>query len=272
MVSKSSSAPPSARTAVFSQISASGRVEQVVQRLTDAIVLGVLVPGERLPSESQLAKRFGVALVTAREGLSLLRENGLIETRRGREGGSFVTPPHSRHGAVLRARLAGLSRVDLQDMGLYLSVITAAAAAHAADRVLDSDIDNLRGLVDPEFPESDQASGRAEGAFHIQLAVLSQSTRLVRDQIRLQAEFGPLLWYASEITSAAGPGGGAEAPGAEPNTATATCLSYQLSVVDALAARDPRGSRAAVEYHFSDHLAQLLDAKAAVDRGDSLEN
>lgn len=272
MLSKSSSAPSSAHTVVFSQISASGRVEQVVQRLTDAIVLGVLVPGERLPSESQLAKRFGVALVTAREGLSLLRENGLIETRRGREGGSFVTPPHARHGAVLRARLAGLSRVDLQDMGLYLSVITAAAAAHAADRVLDSDIDNLRGLVYQELPESDQASGRAEGAFHIQLAVLSQSARLVRDQIRLQAEFGPLLWYASDITIAASPGGGASAHSAEPNTATATCLSYQLSVVDALAARDARGSRAAVEEHFADHLAQLLEAKAAVDRGDSLEN
>jgi len=210
--------------------------------------------------------------VTAREGLSILRENGLIETRRGREGGSFVTPPHARHGAVLRARLAGLSRVDLQDMGLYLSVITAAAAAHAADRVLDSDIDNLRGLVDPELPESDQASGRAEGAFHIQLAVLSESARLARDQIRLQAEFGPLLWYASDITIAAGPRGGASAHSAEPNTASATCLSYQLSVVDALTARDPRGSRAAVEYHFSDHLAQLLEAKAAVDRGDSLEN
>ncbi|MEO7147758.1 MAG: GntR family transcriptional regulator [Terrimesophilobacter sp.] len=270
-MSKTSSAPPSARTAVFSQISASGRVEQVVQRLTDAIVLGVLAPGERLPSESQLAKRFGVALVTAREGLSVLRENGLVETRRGREGGSFVTPPDARHGAVLRARLAGLSRVDLQDMGLFLSVVTAAAASQAAHRALESDIDNLRGWVAPELSESDQAPGRAEGAFHLQLGVLSQSARLVREQIRLQAEFGPLLWYAGEtngaITRAVGSGSGAEE-----NSAAATCLSYRLSVIAALAARDPHGARAAVEGHFSDHLARLLEAKAAVDRGDSLEH
>lgn len=280
-MSKSSSAPPSARTAVFSQISASGRVEQVVQRLTDAIVLGVLAPGERLPSESQLAKRLGVALVTAREGLSILRENGLVETRRGREGGSFVTPPDVRHGAVLRARLAGLSRVDLQDMGLYLCVITTAAAAQAADRALDSDIDNLRGWVDPQLPEPDQAPGRAEGAFHLQLAVLSQSARLVREQIRLQAEFGPLLWYASEIAEArqrtdSEVTDSIDARSAATRTALAhsaavTCLSYRLSVIAALAARDRNRASAEVDTHFSHHLAQLLEAKAAVDRRDSLE-
>ena len=270
-MSKSSSAPPSARTAVFSQISASGRVQQVVQRLTDAIVLGVLAPGERLPSESQLAKRFGVALVTAREGLSVLRENGLVETRRGREGGSFVTPPDARHGAVLRARLAGLSRVDLQDMGLYLSVITAAAAAQAADRALASDIDNLRGWVDPQLPEPDQAPGRAEGAFHLQLAVLSQSARLVREQIRVQAEFGPLLWYASEIAEVGQRTGGVTADSVPTRSAAATCPSYRLSVIAALAARDPNRASAEVDTHFSHHLSQLLEAKAAVDRGDSLE-
>ena len=78
---------PGAREAIFAQLVESGRAEQVAQRLTDAIILGVLTPGERLPSESELAKRFGVALITVREvnkGPSyVLREAG-VEMRRAR--------------------------------------------------------------------------------------------------------------------------------------------------------------------------------------------
>jgi len=274
-MSTPSSAPPSAHTAVFAQLSASGRVEQVVQRLTDAIVLGVLAPGERLPSEAQLAKRFGVAVVTAREGLSILRENGLVETRRGREGGSFVTAQDAEHGAALRTRLHRLSRVDLQDMAPYLSVITAAAAAQAADRAFDSDIASLRRWphhdspsIEPDATGADaagaleQSQGRAEGAFHLQLAVLSQSTRLVREQIRLQAEFGPLLWYGPTSVSTAG-------SHAVSRSTAPHCLDYRLSVVESLASRDGHSARATVETHLAAHLTQLLEAKAAVDRGET---
>ena len=253
-MSTSSSTPPSAHTTVFAQLSASGRVEQVVERLTDAIVLGVLTPGERLPSEAQLAKRFGVAVVTAREGLSILRENGLVETRRGREGGSFVTAQDAGHSQALRARLRRLSRVDLQDLALYLSVITAAAAAQAAVRALDSDINGLRRW--PLGQGAAASSGRAEGAFHLQLAVLSQSTRLVREQIRLQAEFGPLLWSGTALTT--------------PATARPElhCADYRADVVAALADRDGARVSSTVETHLAAHLAQLLAAKTDVDRGD----
>ena len=255
-MSTSSSALPSAHTAVFAQLSASGRVEQVVQRLTDAIVLGVLAPGERLPSEAQLAKRFGVAVVTAREGLSVLRENGLVETRRGREGGSFVTAQDAEHGHALRARLRRLSRVDLQDLALYLSVITAAAATQASVRALDSEIDGLRRRPQGKGAAAAPSSGRAEGAFHLQLAVLSQSTRLVREQIRLQAEFGPLLWSGTAVDPSAI---------ARPEL---HCSDYRAAVVAALVDRDGGRASSTVEIHLAQHLAQLLAAKTDVDRGD----
>jgi DNA-binding GntR family transcriptional regulator len=37
---------------------------------------------------------------------------------------------------------------------------------------------------------------RAEGTFHLELAVAAQSARLAREEITLQAEIGPLLWLA----------------------------------------------------------------------------
>src|ERR687898_1915107 len=79
------------RAVVFSPLDGTGRAELVEQRLTDAIVSGVLRDGERLPSESELSRSLGVALVTAREALEGMRDRGLVKTRRGRDGGSFVT-------------------------------------------------------------------------------------------------------------------------------------------------------------------------------------
>src|SRR4051794_24590495 len=71
----------------------SGRAEQVAQRLGEAIRLGLILDGERLPPEIQLSEQLGVATVTLREALAALRKEGLIVTRRGRGGGTFVRSP-----------------------------------------------------------------------------------------------------------------------------------------------------------------------------------
>lgn len=47
-------------------------------------------PGDRLPSESALAARFGVAAPTVRQALAVLRERGIVESRHG--VGTFVRP------------------------------------------------------------------------------------------------------------------------------------------------------------------------------------
>ena len=69
-----------------------------------------------------MARQFGVATVTTREALEALRELGLVETRRGRDGGSFVIAEGSRTARIDR-RVKALSRVELRDMGVSLSLI-----------------------------------------------------------------------------------------------------------------------------------------------------
>ena len=118
---------PGAREAVFAQLADAGRAEQVAQRLTDGIVLGVLHPGERLPSEPELARRFGVALITVREGLGILREAGLVETRRGRDGGSFVVEGDAEHRSLITSRIRAFAQVELSDMAVYFGAIFGAA-------------------------------------------------------------------------------------------------------------------------------------------------
>ena len=221
-----------AREAVFAQLIDAGRAEQVAQRLTDAIILGVLEPGERLPSEPELAKRFGVALITVREGLGVLRDTGLIDTRRGREGGSFITANPAAHGSLLAARLRNLARVDLSDMAVYFSTIVAGSAERAALRASGDDAARLTAwLADAEWSTTAAARSNA-GGFYLELAVLSQSARLVREQISLQADFGPLLMLA--MTD----------PRARTRLAAENALIAQaISTQDAPTARDRKSTR-----------------------------
>jgi DNA-binding FadR family transcriptional regulator len=245
---------PGARDAVFAQLGGAGRAEQVAQRLTDAIVLGVLVAGERLPSEAELSRRFGVALVTAREGLGILREAGLVETRRGREGGSFVIESPAPHAALVSARLRGLSQVELSDLAVYITAIAAACADRAAERSAPADDERLRSWLDAADFTTAAEARRNAGGFFLELAVLSQSTRLVREQIRLQAEFGPVLWL------------GMTDPDLRDRTSAAT-----RSIADAIAARDGEAARAQVSRLIRSIAEWLLAARARLEKGGVLD-
>jgi DNA-binding transcriptional regulator YhcF (GntR family) len=62
--------------------------QQVAARLRAAILTGKLSPGERLPSQVELSKTYGVARMTIQQALRILKDDGLIATRQG--SGMFV--------------------------------------------------------------------------------------------------------------------------------------------------------------------------------------
>jgi DNA-binding FadR family transcriptional regulator len=180
---------------VFAPLEAAGRVETVTRRLSDAIALGLLRDAEQLPSEAELAATFNVSTVTVREALTALRGSGLIETRRGRRGGSFVTSPDDPRAVLVRSRLADLSLSDLRDLCDHYVAVTGTAAYLAADRAGEDDIERI-AVSASRFADAPEAGGRrrAEGHFHVEVAAAGQSARLTRAELDLQSEVGPLLW------------------------------------------------------------------------------
>src|ERR1700742_3846143 len=78
---------------VFAPVPVRNAFEVTVERLAQSIRLGVLADGEQLPPERELADLLGVSRVTLREAIKALREGGLVESRRGRGGGTFVVSP-----------------------------------------------------------------------------------------------------------------------------------------------------------------------------------
>src|SRR3954462_14497448 len=78
---------------MFSPVPVRNAFEVTIERLAQSIRLGVIVEGDRLPPERELAETLGVSRGTLREAIKALRDAGLVESRRGRGGGPFVAAP-----------------------------------------------------------------------------------------------------------------------------------------------------------------------------------
>jgi GntR family transcriptional regulator, transcriptional repressor for pyruvate dehydrogenase complex len=231
-----------ARSAVFAPLDQDSRAEIVARRLSDAIALGLLRDGAQLPSESDLAARFGVATVTVREALTTLRHRGLLETRRGRGGGSFVTAPKDPARSVLLARLAEVSALDLRDLGDHYAALGGSAARLAAERAGPEDLERLEeAMKDLDNATSARERRRAEGQFHVEVAAAAQSARLTREEIRLQTEVGPLLWLALDDVDA-----------------HASACAQHRAVARAIARGHRDKARSLAEEHILDTVARAL--------------
>lgn len=167
------------------------------RRIAEAITGGLLRPGERLPTESELAKSFGVAPVTAREALQSLRSRGLVVTRRGRNGGSFVAAS-ADSGAFTRRALQSKTRLSLRDLGAHYAAITVGCARLATLRADPSEIDAIRRRSEGDAIDDALQWRRVANDTMLELSALSQSARLTREQMRLQVELSPYLALLDE--------------------------------------------------------------------------
>jgi DNA-binding FadR family transcriptional regulator len=182
------------RAILAAPASTMGRADDLARRLGDAIRVGLILDGERLPSEARLARQLGVASVTLREVLRMLRSEGLIATRRGRGGGTVVTAP-ADGGRTLAQRLRELTMLDVRDLGDQRSAILCAAAELAASRVQPADVERLRSHVQRLDAGRDASElRRADSLFTVEVAVAAQSPRLAQEDLRLRAEVGDLWW------------------------------------------------------------------------------
>lgn len=240
-----------ARQAVFAPLDdGAGRSEAVARRLGSAIALGIVEDGEQLPSEAQLAASLGVAPTTLREALADLRDRGLVTTRRGRGGGSFVNADPVALADVARDRLRDLGSVDLRELGDLRSAVGGTAARLAATRASSADINTMRALLDRLAEAGDPYDQRRLEARHvIAVAAAAQSVRLTRQEIELQAELGQL---------------------AAATTRSADFLAYAVtvrrSVVDAIAAREPELARSRTEDLIEEETVALIEAHLRLTR------
>ncbi|AUI51483.1 FadR/GntR family transcriptional regulator [Arthrobacter crystallopoietes] len=237
--------PPALQSQIYRSLPEKERSEAIVQRISTAIALGMLRVGERLPVESELSDMFGVAGATLREALAELRERGVVETRRGRNGGTFVVKSPAAQEQQLRKYLRDTSIADLRDLGDEQTAVAAAAARLACDRAHPKDLDRLEQLAKAlAGADSPETQARSDSRFHIELAVVAQSPRLTSLEIRLQSEVGQLLW--SPIAGVFDP---------------ATAAREHVRIVDAIRADEPDDAQRLVVEHIRRNTYHLIDTK-----------
>ncbi|WP_435106133.1 FadR/GntR family transcriptional regulator [Arhodomonas sp. AD133] len=236
-------------SATFGRLKAESRRDEVVRRLMGAISLGMLRDGEQLPSESDLARQFGVATVTLREALSTLRHHGYIETRRGRKGGSFVRAPSEEAAEHHRlARLADVSAFELRDIGDEQRAVTGMAAWLAAERASQTDIERLFAFARAMSEAATTVDRkRADARFHIETAVAAQSVRLTHAEIQLQPVLGELLGLSDRD-----------------RTVIDDMVADHFAIAEAVAAREPALARERAEAHVGRVVKLLLNAHLAI--------
>lgn len=168
----------------------------VARRLRTAIGLGVLTPGEKLPREIDLAKQLGVTAFSLREALGTLRAEGLIVTRVGKNGGSYVSRLPATDSLV-GEELLRWTATELRDLGDWRTALTTYAAWLAARRDAVVTSGRLAACAEDLEAAAGAAEGRrALGRFHVELAAGAQSMRLTRAELVAHEEFD---WLAQVL-------------------------------------------------------------------------
>jgi GntR family transcriptional regulator, transcriptional repressor for pyruvate dehydrogenase complex len=168
--------------------------EETVERLLDAIKLGLVGFGERLPPERELAPRLGVSRVTLREATRSLADAGVVEVRRGRSGGTFVRWQPARPSLADVRRIAADMGEDLEDALVLRSVVEPGAAAAAARRSLTADERTyLTGRLRTVGEAAPTGYRAADTAFHLALAELTGSRSVLAAATDVRARLNDLL-------------------------------------------------------------------------------
>jgi len=109
------------------------RYHRIAESLRDRIHAGRLTPGTRLDNQRQLAKSFGVTLMTLRQALEVLERENLIARRHGL--GTFVAAPSIDYDILQLRRFAG----DLSAQGEHVTTrLLGGRVARADRRVTDA--------------------------------------------------------------------------------------------------------------------------------------
>jgi GntR family transcriptional regulator len=169
------------------------KYQRIADDLKAAIEAGEYTPGDRLPGENVLASQYGVAVMTARQALRVLKNQGLAESRKG--AGVFVR-------AFRPIRRRGIQRLSRNQWGAGKSIWSADE-----DRPLSVDqvkveevlppahIANMLGLEEGETACARSRRFVLEGQ-PVMIATSYLPFRIVSGSAITQADTGPGGTYA----------------------------------------------------------------------------
>ena len=154
--------------------------DQVVERLVTAVALGVYVPGQRLPSERELAPMLSVSRTTVRDALRRLTETGYVEVRRGRHGGYYVLADWGPSSADMVRRHLVPNWEAFEALFDARTLLEPLIARTAAVRRTPGDCDAIgAALAAYENAQDREASRQADERLHRAIAAAAHNPVLL---------------------------------------------------------------------------------------------
>lgn len=204
--------------------------EQLVHQLVTYIQLSGLQPGDRLPSERELAAEMQVSRVSLRQATVALEVQGLLEVRHG--GGIYVRSVNEAPGQIseLLTRRARLPEV-LEAREALETVIARLAASRRSDADLRA-IDDALELMSSEI-EGGELGDKGDAAFHLAVTTAAGNSVLAQ----LMQMLAPRV-QESRVASLS-----------EPGRPPKSLIAHQR-IADAIRSGDPRAAETAMRRHL----------------------
>lgn len=203
--------------------------EETVERVLQGMKLGIFAIGTKLPPERDLARHLGVSRATLQEALRELQEAGLLETRRGRYGGTFIVavPSDGAQGEVPAA--------ECEDALTFRRIVEPAAAELAARSRPSAEASrHLRQCLTDSSATDDDLYRSVDARFHIAIAELAGSRTLLDAVVETRARVNALLEHIPQLRA---------------NLQHADQQHAQIA--EAILAGDPAAARSLMEDHLA---------------------
>jgi GntR family transcriptional repressor for pyruvate dehydrogenase complex len=181
-----------AGTHVFTRLAVEPAYRVVSTAIERAILDGQLPPGSALPTEQELAERFGVHRSTVREAIRQVEQEGLLQRREGRR--LFVVLPGVQDVAPRATRLLLLQQTTFQELWELAVSLEPLASRLAAERVEPQDLaqldDNLKAS---ELARDDATLVRLDVEFHALVGRASRNRALMLAREPVGLLYSPTL-------------------------------------------------------------------------------
>ncbi len=232
---------------VFKPIRPKKLSEEIVDQIKELISRGELNPGQKIPSERELASFLGVSRPSVREAIMVLEAMGFLESRQG--GGTYV---RSLADVSMADPLASMvERRDPRMLHALTEVrigLETWSAYLAAKRAEDSEIERLKELYAVMVDQSASGGWDAEvdAQFHLTITAATHNTLQVHVLDTIQSLFQTTIMVAlSEFYSKEG--------------YIELLLNHHREIMEAIAARDPERARDKMMEHLT-----LVEEKLAL--------
>ena len=122
--------------------------EEVYNSIRRDMMRGKLKPGDKLPSERDLAEQLGVGRPVVREALRALENSGVLEFRKGASGGAFIRRGDGRAVSRTVNDLVFLGTLSLDQLAETRSCLLDQAVRLASKRGTNADFQALEANIE----------------------------------------------------------------------------------------------------------------------------